>query len=499
MATTAALAASALVVPYLGATSAGAGAPVSCPAPVSAVNGGFEAPVVAANNWTLVPDGSVPGWHSTAPDGLIEIWSNPFYSVTPADGIQLAEIQGNGPDALYQVVATTPGQIIHWSLAHRGREGVDTMQLAVGPDGGPLTIEGTMTDPAGAWVTYTGNYTVPAGQTSTRFSFESVSAAGGSPSVGNLLDAVSLTTDACAIDDTGTTPYGTPLVTAAPGVLGNDAGVGLTSAVTTPPLNGGVVLAPDGSYTYTPSVGFVGTDSFTYTVTAADGSTATATVTITVTMPAAVSSCGSGWQFNGSASLVSACQMLLTPTAPKLAGTAFFPGAQPSSKIASISFDTIMGGGTGADGIGLVFADPTAGAAPTSLGGTGGSLGISGIPASVVTLDTFKNSGGDQSANFVGLCTTAVTTGPVPGLKCNNTAAASMPLRGAALTTRHVVVRTSILNGKPIIRSVTVDGVNVITTGLMQLPPSVLIGFSSATGSSTDTHIVANVVVGYRA
>ena len=156
-----------------------------------------------------------------------------------------------------------------------------------------------------------------------------------------------------------------------------------------------------------------------------------------------------------------------------------------------------MGEGTGADGIGLVFADPTAGATATSLGGTGGLLGIGGIPANVVTLDTFKNSG-DPSANFVGLCTTTSTIGPVPGLKCTNTATVASPLRGTTLTKRHVVVKTSILNGFSIIRSVTVDGVNVITTGLMQLPPSVVIGFSAATGTSTDTHIVANVTVTYR-
>ena len=39
----------------------------------------------------------------------------------------------------------------------------------------------------------------------------------------------------------------------------------------------------DGTYTYTPVSGFVGTDTFTYTVSDQDGKTDTATVTVTIT------------------------------------------------------------------------------------------------------------------------------------------------------------------------------------------------------------------------
>ena len=149
----------------------------------------------------------------------------------------------------------------------------------------------------------------------------------------------------------------------------------------------------------------------------------------------------------------------------------------------------------GADGIGLVFADPTAGATPTSLGGTGGPW-ASAAPCRVVKFDTFKNER-RPSANFVGSVHHHPDR-PHPWPQVQQHGGGPDGAAGREPVTRHVVVKTSILNGKTIIRSVTVDGVNVITTGLMQLPPSVLIGFSSATGTSTDTHIVANVVVGYR-
>ncbi|EUJ42493.1 DUF11 domain-containing protein, partial [Listeria riparia] len=41
---------------------------------------------------------------------------------------------------------------------------------------------------------YTGEYTIPEGQTTTRFQFRSVSAAGGDPAAGNLLDNVQFAT-----------------------------------------------------------------------------------------------------------------------------------------------------------------------------------------------------------------------------------------------------------------------------------------------------------------
>ncbi|MBL8808478.1 MAG: tandem-95 repeat protein, partial [Rhodospirillales bacterium] len=48
------------------------------------------------------------------------------------------------------------------------------------------------------------------------------------------------------------------------------------------PSHGSVVIAADGSYTYTPSANFNGTDTFTYTVSDGNGGTATATITIDV-------------------------------------------------------------------------------------------------------------------------------------------------------------------------------------------------------------------------
>ena len=74
-------------------------------------------------------------------------------------------------------------------------------------------------------------------------------------------------------------------MTAANGVLKNDTDADgdtpITAGDVTQPTNGTVTLAADGSFTYTPVTGFVGTDTFTYR--AADPSTAKSALT-TVTI-----------------------------------------------------------------------------------------------------------------------------------------------------------------------------------------------------------------------
>jgi hypothetical protein len=68
--------------------------------------------------------------------------------------------------------------------------------------------------------------------------------------------------------DDGYTTLGSGVLTvgAGGGVLANDSGSPLTLVAHTNPAHGSLVLAGDGSFTYTPQSGFAGTDTFTYTV-----------------------------------------------------------------------------------------------------------------------------------------------------------------------------------------------------------------------------------------
>ncbi|HSH03175.1 MAG TPA: tandem-95 repeat protein, partial [Anaerolineae bacterium] len=80
------------------------------------------------------------------------------------------------------------------------------------------------------------------------------------PIIGNLIT-----------DDTGSGPD-----------TDGDDGLALSTTINTSPASGTVLINPDGSFTYTPTLNYNGLDSFTYTL-SDTFDTATATVTITIT------------------------------------------------------------------------------------------------------------------------------------------------------------------------------------------------------------------------
>ncbi|MEU6739642.1 Ig-like domain-containing protein [Streptosporangium sandarakinum] len=172
--------------------------------PVTLVNGGFEAPPVTG--FQMLPDASTDpgiGWHTTATDNLVEFWRTGYGGVPAADGQQFAELNATQFSTLYQDLPTVPGTVMTWSLYHRGVAGTDTMHVLIGAPGATVaqTPAGAsspdITDGNTAWRRYTGTYVVPPGQTVTRFSFQSVSTAGGNPATGNLLDGVVFETPRC--------------------------------------------------------------------------------------------------------------------------------------------------------------------------------------------------------------------------------------------------------------------------------------------------------------
>ena len=88
-----------------------------------------------------------------------------------------------------------------------------------------------------------------------------------------------------ANSDPYNTPYETQLVVVAPGVLGNDddaEGDALTAALISGPSNGSLALNTDGGFSYTPTAGFSGDDSFIYVANDGNVDSNEATVTLTV-------------------------------------------------------------------------------------------------------------------------------------------------------------------------------------------------------------------------
>jgi uncharacterized delta-60 repeat protein len=104
--------------------------------------------------------------------------------------------------------------------------------------------------------------------------------------VGTVIITVNPVNDApVAVANMYTTTEGSALTLAAPGVLQNDTDVdgdSLSALLVAGPAHGTLTLSANGSFTYTPALGFSGTDSFTYKANdgAADSNAATVTITV---------------------------------------------------------------------------------------------------------------------------------------------------------------------------------------------------------------------------
>ncbi len=89
-----------------------------------------------------------------------------------------------------------------------------------------------------------------------------------------------------AVNDSYTIPYGSTVNGTV--ITGDTYAPGSTFAALLQPANGTMTFSSDGSYVYTPSTGFVGTETFIYQVTDPAGQTAIAVEVIRVTPPALI-------------------------------------------------------------------------------------------------------------------------------------------------------------------------------------------------------------------
>ncbi|MEO0539808.1 MAG: GEVED domain-containing protein [Cyanobacteria bacterium P01_A01_bin.105] len=166
----------------------------------------FGSPPTAAR---IYNDDDVPGWNFAPSDGtgeFIELWQSQHGGGSPGfdayEGGQHAEINAYENGALFQDVVTTPGTVMGWQFAHRGRTGTDTLRLNIGVPGstisqGNFSTGNDVNAADEGWVLYSGTYTVPPGQYVTRFGFEAVSTANGRITTGNFVDDVKFSLPPC--------------------------------------------------------------------------------------------------------------------------------------------------------------------------------------------------------------------------------------------------------------------------------------------------------------
>ncbi len=217
----------------------------------------------------IVDAALVPCWGTTASDNKIEVWHTGFNGVPSYSGSQFIELNAFMVSTLYQDFITVPGTLITASFAHRGRAGTDVMSVEIGPVGGPYTLLGTYTDGNTAWGYYTANYTVPTGLGNNfTLRFNSVSASGGNPAIGNFLDAISVNLPSSSTLSLTSTPA------SCSGINDGTAQVSVTGGAT--PF----------SYTWSPSGGnsanATGLSAGIYSVNVSESNGCAATGTVTV-------------------------------------------------------------------------------------------------------------------------------------------------------------------------------------------------------------------------
>jgi outer membrane protein assembly factor BamB len=187
-----------------------------------------------------------------------------------------------------------------------------------------------------------------------------------------------------------------------------------------------------------------------------------------------------GWHLSGRAALSNG-YLWLTPVMKDTAGAAFWGARVPTGSLRA-SFTAQMTGGTG--GNGLTFALVGAGAVPGEPGRVGTRLGLAGIPAVAVALQT-SSSPQNQSRNCIGVVT--------------STAGAKV------LSWRSVVTVASSLRSGPVQVTVIVSG-GVMTAELdgftvlslrVKLPPYAYVGFTAGTSSRTERHLISAVEISY--
>jgi hypothetical protein len=168
-------------------------APVGCTPQTSIfTNPSFEQPALSSAVQIVASD-MVNGWtaESAASPGTVigvEIWRNDnSFGITPQDGNQHVETSSSERTHLWQEVATIPHSLLRWSFYHRARgsEDMDRLELWIGAPSSLSRQGEAVTGPT--WTRYEGTYSVPAGQTLTRFEFRAIVPVMGS---GNHLDLV---------------------------------------------------------------------------------------------------------------------------------------------------------------------------------------------------------------------------------------------------------------------------------------------------------------------
>lgn len=185
----------------------------------------------------------------------------------------------------------------------------------------------------------------------------------------------------------------------------------------------------------------------------------------------------SSWKIGGRAS-IRAHVATLTPLLPNAAGTAIYVRQVHTTGLRA-SFQAYLGGGTG--GAGLSFAILGSASPPGSVGSSGPGMGVGGLSAVAVTLDTEKDAG-DPATDCVGVV--------VAHAHGRMSYVASTAIGPSLRSGWHTVT----LREARGYLHVALDGVDVLVARV-SLPRLAWVGFTGATGPGYESNEVRSAAI----
>ena len=206
-------------------------------------------------------------YHSLAlkGDGTVVAWGFNDYGQTDVPA-GLSGVTAIGGGDRYSMALKSDGTVVAWGRNDNGQINI------------PAGLSGVIAISAGRWhsLALKNDGTVVAwgsnnmGQASVPVGLRDVTAiSGGDTHSLALVQVASVNHYPSALDDSYSTYQNTALTIAAPGVLANDTdedGDLLSAVLVSGPVHGTLTLNAEGSFIYTPTANYGGTDSFTYKV-----------------------------------------------------------------------------------------------------------------------------------------------------------------------------------------------------------------------------------------
>jgi hypothetical protein len=241
---------------------------------------------------TITPDlTGLPSWVTYDPVTHVLGGTPPVDNVGPVV-VPVTVTDGNGGTytATITITPTNPGpDAVNDATTTPFNTPVTVNLLAndTDPDGDPLSVtaatlanpaDGTLTNVGGVWT-----FTPAAGFTGNAVINYTIQDQDGATDIAQHTISVAMPSAPIAVNDSYTTPYETPINGDVRG--GDTYAPGSTFSQLSSPMNGSVTFNGDGTYTYTPAPGFVGTETFAYQVTDPFGRSSVAFEVIRVSPP----------------------------------------------------------------------------------------------------------------------------------------------------------------------------------------------------------------------